>query len=283
MAACYTLRLGDVSLSLEFLREPSKKILGKLYPKIGQCINTAIGLRKMGMKDYFALRSLSDSETKYPETLVSVKIPSLRHPIFVRRATSDAAELIHSAVREVYKKYLPLGPVKCIIDAGANMGDTTVWYLSRFPEAKVVSIEPDKRNFELLKKNCRPYGNRSIPLLAGLWPSNSKLLVQDYGSYSGLTVKEVTDGPFDCEGITPLSILRAAREEIIDIFKCDIEGAELQLFQRDCDKWLSRTRSLYIELHNEEAKMAVMTAMNRHPFRCRAYREIHIFSRIGPI
>jgi FkbM family methyltransferase len=42
-----------------------------------------------------------------------------------------------------------------IIDPGANIGASTLWFASNFPGSHVVAIEPEKNNCELLRRNCR--------------------------------------------------------------------------------------------------------------------------------
>lgn len=44
-----------------------------------------------------------------------------------------------------------------IIDAGANIGLTSVYLANRFPNARILALEVDQQNFELLAENARPY------------------------------------------------------------------------------------------------------------------------------
>jgi FkbM family methyltransferase len=70
-----------------------------------------------------------------------------------------------------------------IIDAGANIGLTSVVYANRYPEARVIAIEPEVSNFQLLKENAASYPN--IELVHGaLWKENTKLRILDPGSGS---------------------------------------------------------------------------------------------------
>jgi hypothetical protein len=51
------------------------------------------------------------------------------------------------------------------------------------------------------------------------------------------------------------------------------------LAARDCDDWLARTRSMFIEIHDSEAERVVMGAVARHGFTHTTYRELHVFHR----
>jgi hypothetical protein len=73
--------------------------------------------------------------------------------------------------------------------------------------------------------------------------------------------------------------MKEAGFDQIDILKCNIEGAELPLFQANVEPWLARTRSIYIQLHNRQAVEAAMAATGKFGFTCRAYRTLHIFHR----
>lgn len=48
---------------------------------------------------------------------------------------------------------------RVIVDAGANIGLTSVFYSNKYPRAKIFAIEPEPSNFELLKKNTASYTN----------------------------------------------------------------------------------------------------------------------------
>ncbi len=50
--------------------------------------------------------------------------------------------------------------VERIVDLGANVGYSAVFFLERYKNASCVCVEPDQRNFEMLRKNTRRYGAR---------------------------------------------------------------------------------------------------------------------------
>src|SRR5690554_2347811 len=47
--------------------------------------------------------------------------------------------------------------LKTVIDAGANIGLTSAYIKNEFPNAKIVCIEPDNDNFELLSYNLKTF------------------------------------------------------------------------------------------------------------------------------
>jgi FkbM family methyltransferase len=272
-----------MNASLEVLRRFGRRVLPfPVFRKLSECYTFAIGASQIGFTQYRALNALTHGKTgKELKGYVEFHLPSLEKPISVRPGTTDAGSVIHTALRHGYGRYLPGDPVNFIIDAGANIGDTASWYLTRYPGAHLVALEPDSGNFAMLQRNCLAYGPRAHLLNCGLWSRQAYLKVTGDGQMeSGLFVVETAkESDSDCVGVSPLEIMARFNAPQIDIFKCDIEGAESEVFGSNCDEWLSRTRSIFIEIHNRHAYEIVMKSTQRHSFRSRVYRDLHVFHR----
>jgi hypothetical protein len=66
----------------------------------------------------------------------------------------------------------------------------------------------------------------------------------------------------------------------VDLFKCDIEGAEVDVFSNGSLGWLGQTACVLIELHNADAVRVVYTACTRAGLRATGqYRSTHVFQR----
>ena len=123
---------------------------------------------------------------------------------------------------------------------------------SYFPDAKIIAIEPDEKNYELLCKNVEDMKN-VVPVLSGVWNADVCLKVHSENESYGITVEESEDG----EGIMAIGVntllkqygLSGADDEIIDIFKMDIEGSEYPVFTKNYEKWISRVKCYIIEVH----------------------------------
>lgn len=100
-----------------------------------------------------------------------------------QKKTSDRTVFYNVIVKEQYKDLLVDNPVN-IIDAGANIGCTSVYFARLYPDARIIAIEPDQDNFDTMLENIRPYPN-IIPVKAGLWGrksgANTFLKVEDNG------------------------------------------------------------------------------------------------------
>jgi FkbM family methyltransferase len=204
--------------------------------------------------------------------------PNLSYPFYIRAATTDANEFLYTVVRETYGQYLPQGHVNFILDAGANIGDTAAWFLTRFPQARLIAVEPDPENFTILQRNCAPYGERLLTVRAAVWPIEKRLALNPNQAKDAVEVREAIDG--ECVGMTIQALMATYNFPQLDIFKCDIEGAERHLFSQNAENWLSRTRFIIIETHGAECLNAVLEATARHGFVHREFRNLHIFETV---
>ena len=259
-------------------RSAQKAMPARLYRILAEFYNQCIVVRRLGFWGLQRLNALrTDGDPSSP--MKALNLPNLNHPLWVRPGGSDVIEVIHTIVRECYGQYEPLRPPKFIIDAGANIGDSTCWSLSRYMKATVLAIEPDPDNFEVLLRNTNPYGSRVQCIKAGLWFRDAGLKVCDGGSKIGTYVKEVSHAEeADCHGLSPQTIASRFKLPYIDIFKVDIEGAETALFTKD-PTWLSSCDVVYVDVHSKDAARAVATAGQQYGFSCHRYRELCILSR----
>src|ERR1019366_10431333 len=68
----------------------------------------------------------------------------------------DMRSGVHGAYMErVYRAIVAAGKKPLIVDCGANIGASVLWFSARYPEAHIVAVEPAPDNFALLRRNCR--------------------------------------------------------------------------------------------------------------------------------
>ena len=226
------------------------------------------------------VRAVRDARRAPPDgTLTTFAARSLQHPFSVRRGTTDVSEFVHTVCRRTYATGLP-GDARTILDLGANIGDTAAWLLSRYPNATVISVEPDPDNYALAATNLAPYGARAVLRRGAIWSEDGEVsLLSNKGWPSGSHVGD-GDATVRVPAVSIPSLLRAHHVGDIDILKCDIEGAEERVFADDPDPWLSRTRVLCIEIHSPSAQAVVDAATARCGFRRGVlHRDVMVFMR----
>ena len=84
-----------------------------------------------------------------------------RHPLYARPRTSDLQIFNAIFAEGEYRNLDDLQGIRLVIDCGANVGYSSAYFLSRFPECVVIAVEADPENFEMLRRNLAPYGERA--------------------------------------------------------------------------------------------------------------------------
>ncbi|MCA9239964.1 MAG: FkbM family methyltransferase [Planctomycetales bacterium] len=157
-----------------------------------------------------------------------------------------------------------------IVDCGANVGYSSAYFLSRFPNAFLVAVEPDPVNCDLLERNLEPYANRTQVLRTGIWSESAGLVMSRDTMSSGMewarTVRLAEDNEeADVLAIGISDILEQTPFDRIAVLKIDIEGAELPLFSRNVDSWLPLTDLILVELHSQACEDAFYNAIAGYP------------------
>ena len=151
-------------------------------------------------------------------------------------------------------------PPKVIVDAGAYTGLSAAYFAGRYPEAKVIAIEPYGANFDLLVRNTSALANVHA-VRAALWSTNGSVEIVDPGAGEwAFRVAETNDF-----GSTKLKLEEAARNRVpaitipeimdryclsyIDLLKLDIEGSEKEVLAGSAP-WIEHVGAICIELHD---------------------------------
>jgi len=135
-----------------------------------------------------------------------------------------------------------------IIDAGANIGAAALYFSYRFSGSKVIAIEPERKNCELLRMNCAGRNIAVVEAALGCEAGRSFLRdpgLSDWGFRTGDT------GEYEVDVVTVDQLFDTLDEDKAAPFICkiDIEGGEANLFKRNYS-WLARFPLVIIELHD---------------------------------
>jgi FkbM family methyltransferase len=184
---------------------------------------------------------------------VKIAVDGVSHPIHLRLRTTDVSTFIEIIVHREYDWDLLNAP-RIIVDAGANIGLSSIFYANKHPEARIIAIEPETSNFEMLAKNTRPYPNISA-VHGALWKENKTLNISDPGQGQwGFQTKEA---PESCtsemgirvRGMTLDKLMDECGIDYIDVLKIDIEGSEKEVFENSAH-WIDRVGMIAVELHD---------------------------------
>jgi FkbM family methyltransferase len=170
--------------------------------------------------------------------------------INMRRYSGDLFVLFEVLLHRCYylpDTLLPPEEVRVILDCGANIGITALYFAWRYPNARIFCIEPDDRNFQMLKRNTG--GVERIFAIHGALvgcPRKIAHLTMDRPAWGNFVTSAETG--IDVPAFTVEQILDENRLSQVDLLKIDIEGAEKEVFA-NCE-FLPRVRRIIIELHN---------------------------------
>ncbi len=201
--------------------------------------------------------------------LSNLSIDNLSHPFCIRNNPFDYATFEEVLLNETYKINLPSNP-QYIIDGGGNIGLTACFFATQYPNATVVSIEPDADNFKVLNSNCSQYSNIRA-MQNGIWKKNTNLKIENsqVGNNAFTVVETDVETSDVLKAITITHIMELNGMPHIDVLKLDIEGSEKEVFEENFDQWLPKTKVLIIELHDKMKKgcsHAVFNAINKYDF-----------------
>ena len=181
---------------------------------------------------------------------LAVMPAGIRNPVYVRIRTTDVSIYHEVLLCGQYALDFPYSP-KTIVDAGANIGMASLYFANKYPDARIIAVEPEGSNFAMLALNVALYPN-ILPVRAALWNRDGKIGVNTPGSIEnplskvGFVVRE--DQGVPVRAMTMRTLMREMGLRSIDILKIDIEGAEKEVFET-CD-WMDAVNCLMIELHD---------------------------------
>lgn len=164
--------------------------------------------------------------------------------------------------------------VHWIIDAGSNIGDETIRFFAFHPQAIIVALEPEPRNFDLLQKNMQGLQNVHC-IQEGLWSKPSLLKIipaADHISHRVEEVEEETNATIRATSVPEL--MQRFSMDRVDVLKMDIEGAEGEVFAADDLSWLAKVRCLIFEVPDNDfpnATQMIYRALDKHRLAFHSY------------
>lgn len=181
-------------------------------------------------------------------------------------ATSDLRVFEQIFLWEEYSCLRNLEGVSLIMDLGANVGFSSAYFLSCFPNARVVAVEPDARNVAACRENLKPYGDRSLVLHGAVWSECTRVCLSENGGAEGREWARQVEQPQlpergDIEAWDVQTLIDMTGKQTVDLLKVDIERGELAMFGPAARTWLTRIRNICIELHGQDCREAFFSAL----------------------
>lgn len=131
-----------------------------------------------------------------------------------------------------------------IIDCGANIGISILYYKRLYPDSQIIGFEPDPKIFKILQENLRQCNNDQVKVInKAVWNEQTSI---------NFLPDEADGGKIAEEGQLTVKTVRLSDylTESIDFLKMDIEGAEHDVLPSISNN-LKNVKFLFLEVHLE--------------------------------
>lgn len=225
--------------------------------------NTAVAWgRRASTADFVRQMALLYSD-KLPATLkprewtIRFRYPApIGHLRLHLRSNNGADAFVHSEVFEHQYYRLPLrfAPAT-ILDLGANIGLSTIYFARHYPESRLACVEPVPENVRLLIRNLKDNAVNAEVIAAAIDSKDGVVAMERSATDYGHKIAAATPSAvwFDVASVSIPSILRRLGWARVGLLKIDVEGHESVLLSQACE-WLADVDALCVEYHHHFAE-----------------------------
>ncbi len=167
-----------------------------------------------------------------------------------------------------------------IIDCGANMGLSVLYFSKNYPAAKIIAFEPEEEIFNVLQNNVKEFDLKNVTIhKKAVWDTVTTLdFYSDKGMGGSVANVYSKQKPAKVETV----LLSDFLHEKVDFLKIDIEGAEYRVL-KSCGRLIQNVEHLFVEYHsflNQEQQLDdLLLLLKENGFR---YHLKQSFSREHP-
>lgn len=200
--------------------------------------------------------STATQKTKQGE--YALELPNRPNTTVLRTYAGDLGILYEIFWQRTYDlPQLRAGAYRTVVDVGANVGLAALFFLEKFPVSRLVCVEPEPANFQLLQRNLR--GTAAVAVQAALSAADGTVKIDSSPQAYNAKVSADT-GTTEVAAISMSTLLRSQNMAWVDLLKIDIEDYEKQVFAGPAD-WLAQVGVLLIEIHSIASQVAVRRAV----------------------
>lgn len=133
---------------------------------------------------------------------------------------------------------------KYIIDCGANIGLSALYFNNKYPNSEIIAFEPHPDIFEILEKNTQ--NNKNIKCIqSAIWNKEGIIKFNSINSDASSITQNINNSK-SIEVKTEQ--LKKYLNKSVDFLKIDIEGAEYEVIM-DIKDELKQVKNIFIEYH----------------------------------
>jgi FkbM family methyltransferase len=199
---------------------------------------------------------------------VASRANGFRTTVYLRRGTTDAPvfgqiffDLDYDTrplargqdILAAYEGIVAGGATPLILDLGANIGLTSLYFTKNWPRARILAVEPQEDNFRILLRNVNGHANIQ-PLKAAVAGEDGFVSIAEphaeAWAYRTLRSAEGSGAAIPALSVKSLMARGDPGPKYIPfIAKIDIEGYEADLFSKN-KEWIELFPLVVVELHD---------------------------------
>jgi FkbM family methyltransferase len=160
---------------------------------------------------------------------------------------SDFEVLDEILNRDIYAERL-VPPPTTIVDLGSHIGFSVLFFRSRFPDARILAVEPQPESAAVLRRNVASLGNVEV-LERAVAPEDGvvRFFEAEQPWQSSLLRGPASANEIQVRALTLDQLLSQAGVAAVDLLKVDIEGVEVEVLRGS--EAVKSARCILIELH----------------------------------
>ena len=136
-----------------------------------------------------------------------------------------------------------------ILDIGSNIGASTKYFSINYVGAKIISLEPDINNFEILKENINAENHKNCFNLALACEHKFLKLNSSFLDPRASRLNHELRGDTECESVNDILKNYPENKFVPFIIKIDVEGSEQDIFSKNTE-WIDKFKIIIIEPHD---------------------------------
>ncbi len=205
--------------------------------------------KKLGSKKqkstYKKIGWLTEKFIKHQDD-IHIKSKNFNHFVLKYKRPYEVIKTYKEIFNQQIYKFINKSEYPVIIDCGANIGISTIYFAIAYPNARVYAFEPDNTLFEILHQNIQDNKLQHVALFnEAIWIQDTHISFSNKGS-------EASQIDISGESETKVKAINFAnfltQFDKIDFLKIDIEGAEYEVVKH-CAESLNKTENLFLEYH----------------------------------
>ncbi|MEN9521618.1 MAG: hypothetical protein RLZZ381_4206 [Cyanobacteriota bacterium] len=190
------------------------------------------------------------SQLKHYQRYQECKVKLKQKELIIPDAASFLSAYKEIFLKQIYKFKADHTSPK-ILDLGANIGLSIIFFQELYPNAEIIALEADPQIFRYLQSNINSQDYPNVTLIdKAVWYENSWLNFASEGADSGQIDCASSNHNYKTVQVEAVDIAELLSNQAFDFIKMDIEGAEESVLPR-CQGLLDSVNHLFIEYHSK--------------------------------